>query len=48
MRRTVDAARKASSSPTVGLIVHRMKTLMTQKSKMHDRLNAVAIMIHAV
>lgn len=32
----------------MGLIVHRMKTLMTLKSKMHDKLNAVAIMIHAV
>ena len=48
MGRTVDAARKASSAPTVWVIVHRMKILMTLKIKMHDRPNAVAIMIHAV
>lgn len=45
---TVEAARKASSSPNIGLAVHRTNILMAPKSKEQDRPRAVAIMIHAV
>jgi hypothetical protein len=47
-RLTVEAARKASSSPNLGLTVHRTNILMLPNSKAQDRPRAVAIMIHAV
>ena len=47
-RLTVEAARKASSSPNLGLTVHRTNILMPPKSKAQDRPRAEAIMIHAV
>ena len=45
---TVEAARKASSSPNLGLAEHRTNILMPPKSKEQDRPRAAAIMIHAV
>jgi hypothetical protein len=47
-RLTVEAARKTSSSPNLGLTMHRTNILMPPKSKGQDRSRAVAIMIHAV